>query len=300
MERGNEPAARLWLLLCCFVSVIGTQAAGGEIGSRARFSDHELILALRYGHQGYSLDEVLIRQDIRQEILARLIMKRPQCVRISRAREREIWHRLLNLRKAGRLPYHVRRRGKSVNPEMMPIAEMAARTLMDRHRLNSDRLLIDPVRIKELAQESLKIDPAANVQDVFKAVLTLRKRRRLRPELVLRVADWKRQVRTLPLETLRSDLQAGAIPASPGVYLFRAPEGYLYIGEAKDLRERLSTHLGHSDRVALGKYLAESPTSVSVELHQFESSSEAARSSVRRAYESELIRTRQPRFNVRP
>ena len=63
----------------------------------------------------------------------------------------------------------------------------------------------------------------------------------------------------------------------------------------------LNQHVTESDRPSLAKYLAgDDANSVSVELHIFAADSPAAKPTIRRAYQSELIRSRHPKFNVRP
>ena len=131
------------------------------------------------------------------------------------------------------------------------------------------------------------------------AALGLRKARQLRPELTVRIADWGRTLTTHAAADLRDHL--GHIPRVPGVYLFRNAEGYLYIGEAKNLRSRLAQHLGGEGQPALSTYLGEADLdTLTVELHAFDPESNGRLTAHRRAYESELINTRQPRFNVRP
>ena len=92
-----------------------------------------------------------------------------------------------------------------------------------------------------------------------KAALGLRKARRLRPEWVVRVADWGRQVATYSLSELRAS--PDKVLAQPGVYLFYDSTGYLYIGEAANLRQRLQQHLANSDRPSLADYLQQSDSS---------------------------------------
>jgi excinuclease UvrABC nuclease subunit len=132
-----------------------------------------------------------------------------------------------------------------------------------------------------------------------RAALALRKSRRLRPELVTRVAQWDRQVLAWDAARLRADTTLA--PTGPGVYLFRDATGYLYIGEAANLRRRLAEHLDQSDRQSLAHYLSsQGIDQVTVEVHAFDPQSGAKSKELRRAYESELIRSRQPRFNVAP
>jgi len=81
----------------------------------------------------------------------------------------------------------------------------------------------------------------------------------------------------------------------------RTASGYPYIGEAANLKARLSRHTSQSDRVTLNQYLhSGAEGSITVELHTFGDRSPAKELKIRRAYESELIRSRQPRFNIRP
>ena len=90
------------------------------------------------------------------------------------------------------------------------------------------------------------------------------------------------------------------IPASPGIYIFRDESGYLYVGEAANLRRRLREHLSTSDRLALADFLDAKAGEVTVEMHIFRPDSPASQARMRRAYESELIASRRPKFNVRP
>ena len=123
----------------------------------------------------------------------------------------------------------------------------------------------------------------------------------------MRVANWRREIRTESLSHIRED--TGRIPTLPGVYIFRDQSGYLYVGESANLRKRLTEHMRSSDRPALADYLAakadgsgvkDGKPAVTVEMHVFPSDSPAAKTQMRRAYESSLIASRRPRFNVRP
>ena len=92
------------------------------------------------------------------------------------------------------------------------------------------------------------------------------------------------------------------MPTAPGVYIFRDATGYLYIGEAKNLRTRLKQHLNDSNRTLLADYLSQhaDTKTVQLEIHAFDPKSNARLVAYRRAYESDLIAIRQPRFNIRP
>ena len=112
-------------------------------------------------------------------------------------------------------------------------------------------------------------------------------------------ADWDRQLLTLtPAQVVENP---NVVPEGPGVYIFRDHSGYLYIGESRNLRTRLVKHLDRSDRQALANYLERQGVEMlTIEVHAFDADSNGARKAVRRAYESELIHSRKPRFNIQP
>jgi predicted GIY-YIG superfamily endonuclease len=246
-------------------------------------------------HNGWSSDEVLLNDALQAAFLSACARKRPELP------AQECNWRLLNLRKAGQLPAKVTRRRSDRLDDVRPTAEIVTRFLLDKYRISSDAILCNPNVRREFDRMSGELAPGVDPYLVRKAALGLRKARRLRPELVLRVADWDRQIMAFSVGKLRSTPEL--IPELPGVYLFRDSSGYLYIGEASNLRTRLKKHLDASDRTALASYLDQSETdggSMTVEVHAFSADSRARELRVRRAYESELISSRNPRFNVRP
>ncbi len=221
--------------------------------------------------------------------------------RLPKASAAELNWTMLNLRKAGRLGGEVTRQRRARHDEYRHAAEIAARAMEDRYGENIDRVLCDPDRKQQFDKLARQLAPHTTVYWLRKAALGLRKARQLRPELVVRVADWGRVVESYRLDVVRGD--PTCIPRRPGVYLFLDPTGYLYIGEAGDLRDRVQTHVEHSDRPTLAAYLERAGVNtdeIMIELHVFDPQSAAVKTSMRRAYESELIASRQPRFNVRP
>ena len=261
-----------------------------------RPSDEQILQAFAKTSRGFSSDELLLQDEIRDEFLAAVSDKE-----LDTATERETLLRLLGLRKAGKLTVRATKRGKPVADGVAPVAEIACRVVTDRHRVTSDTMLADPPLRAELQKEAEKIAPGIDAYSVRKSVLQLRKKRALKPELVLQVARWDRQVRTYTLTKLRDALKADSIANQPGIYLFRNRDGYLYIGEAKRLADRLEQHLLGSHSRSLSEYLSgDDAENVTVELHIFAEDSPAKETLVRRAYESELIRSRKPSFNVRP
>ena len=260
-------------------------------------SDAAILQSFAATHDGFSSDELIITDRLREKFFDDLF----QGHTATAAQQRDSLLRLLQLRKSGKLKTRATKRGPSVDSSVSPIAEIAARVVADRHRVSMDSILVDPNLRVELQQEANRISPDVDAYAVRKSLLKLRKTRHLRPELVLRVADWDREIRTYSIKAIRDEMAARNLPHQPGVYLFRNDEGYLYIGEASDLSARLQQHLTESDRVSLAAYLAsDQADKVSVELHIFPKDSPASKLTVRRAYESELIRSRNPKFNARP
>ena len=250
-------------------------------------------------HQGWSSDEVLVQDELNRLFLAACRRRHAM------GTETEFNWTMLNLRKASQLPAKVTRRQPLKHDAYRHAAEIAARGIEDRHRQNIDRALCDPQLRGEFDSAAITLAPEISAYRLRKAALGLRKSRRLQPELVVRVADWQRTVLTFKLKALVADL--AQIPEQPGIYLFSDASGYLYIGEAANLRTRMTDHLRQSDRPSLARYLnryqaERSPQdkTIRVEVHAFAKASPAKQVAMRRAYESELIRSRKPRLNIRP
>ena len=265
-------------------------------------TDEVIVRAVRRHGNGYSSDEILCRDDVRRRITQAIASSQGLDVSPESADPFEqTWlRRMVRLRKQARWPVKTTRRGSPVPDDVYPIAEMAARTVMDRRRITSDEVLMSPSAARELDAEANRqrggVDPVA----VRKAVLNLRKRRSLKPELVLTVADWPRTVTTHSYADIADQVDRGVLPNDPGVYLFRGPEGYVYVGETNHLSRRLTSHLTDSDRDRLAEYLANHADTTTVEIHRFPADSPGGKTAARRAYESELIRSRRPTLNLRP
>lgn len=283
--------------VACF-AITALQSATAEDGLN-RANDEAIVSAYQSASGGFSTDEIIIRDDLRTTWLA--------AVASDWSTRGDDWQtqtllRLLSLRKAGKLPAVTNRRGPAIDDSINPIAEIAARGVLDEHNVSSDELLCDPRLRKQLQVKAASIVPEVDPYAIRKAVLRLRKTRQLRPELTLRVADWHRSIDTFSRKDLEAALkQPDRISRDAGVYLFRDATGYLYIGEANNLHQRLTQHLHDSDRLSLRSYLdSVAAGNVTIELHLFGPESPANQLAIRRAYESELIRSREPRLNVRP
>ena len=213
----------------------------------------------------------------------------------------------MTLRKAGKLKVKSTKRASSKKTppdsepqsvaELTALAEIAMRSVQDKSKVSSDRIMTDPKLRGQFEAVVTKLNPKADLYLTRKAAFKLRKTRRLQPELITRLADWGREVKTYAIDDLRKSVDG--VDAHPGVYIFRDQTGYLYIGQTENLRKRMAEHLEESHNASLASYL-KSEQGATVELHSFDPKSRAKEVRVRRAYESELIRSRKPRFNVLP
>jgi len=246
-------------------------------------------------HQGFSSDEVILQTELNKSFITACHDRLPD------TDTAEFNWTLINLRKAGKLPAITSRRKKNSNasPEARHIGEICARVVMDRNGVSIDRVMTHPKLREQFDSSARKMSAGVDLYQARKAAFRLRKTRKLKPELITRIADWGREVTEYRADQLAKDTEV--LPESPGIYLFRDASGYLYIGEAINLRKRLAQHLDESDRKALGNYLVEQGSEgIIVEVHTFAKGARIKEIGVRRAYESELIRSREPRFNVRP
>ena len=245
-------------------------------------------------HDGWSSDEVVLQDKLNAKFVAHCRQE------ISNVDEFQCNWTLMNLRKAGKLSdIKSTKRRRDRHDEYFHAAEIAARHMYDKYKLTTDRVLCDPKHRKEFDKVAHAVTPDVSAYLLRKAALGLRKARRLRPELVIQIADWGKKIVTLPANKIIKDSKL--VPQKSGIYIFRDPTGYLYIGESSNLRIRVSKHLDHSDRKSLAHHLwKKGADEITLELHIFDADSQAKSKTVRRAYESELIRSRKPRFNIAP
>jgi predicted GIY-YIG superfamily endonuclease len=205
---------------------------------------------------------------------------------------------LLNLRKKppglGKITT-VKRRDN--HGEYIHVAEIAARHMEDKHKLTIDQVLCDPAIRQQFDAVALSISPGVPNYLLRKAALKLRKGRQLAPERFKRIANWGTDVTRHKADAVVAT--PDLIPRRAGVYLFLDRTGYLYIGEAGNLRGRVAKHLDHSDRKALARYLWDNGVEeLEIEIHAFREESDGKKASCRKAYEAELIRSRKPTLNI--
>jgi hypothetical protein len=201
---------------------------------------------------------------------------------------------LLNLRKSSDLQGIKSKRVFIKNQDDFRFAsEIAVRFLERKHQVSLDQILCDPVRVVEFDAVAVALAPGFSPFEYRWAALNLRKKRKLRPELLGQV---------VPAVTLVSrravDVKIAELPAQAGLYIFidKGQGLYLYIGECKNLQKRIGKHLDHSDNKSLARWLWEHGiTDLHLEYHVLPAGVPAR---VRKAMESELIRSGKPVYNI--
>jgi len=237
---------------------------------------------------GYSPDAVIADPALNARFLA-------ACRELgAREPDFELNHCLYNLRKSRRLEGHptTKRVNLKHKEEYEFAAEIAARYLERRQDTTLDRIICDPALAQDFDRIAQELAPGFSPFEYRFAALNLRKARRLRPEVSPHLLP------AMQVESFRvADLDINSIPKSQGIYLFHyTDEGLLYLGEARDLRDRIRKHLDHSDRKDLARWLWEHGTAdLYVEIHVLPDETPNA---ARKAVEIELIRSRRPRFNI--
>jgi len=243
-------------------------------------------------HGGRSPDDVVIDDTLNEAFVAACLRELPN------GAPADLNWTLLSIRKQppglGKITT-VKRRDN--HEEYIHIAEIAARHMEDKHHLTIDQVLCDPATRQEFDAIAQSISPDVSTYLLRKAALKLRKGRQLPPERFKRIANWRTEVTRHKAKTLIANSEL--IPRRPGVYLFLDRTGYLYIGEAGNLRGRVEKHLDHSDRKAVARYLWDNGvTDLEIEIHAFCEDSDGNKVTCRKAYEAELIRSRKPSLNI--
>jgi len=245
-----------------------------------------IIEAFEAVRNGSSVDRVIVDPELNRAFLRECRQKGLA------AGDATLNRALLNLRKAGHLR-GLKSRAERVgdDDEYRFAAEMAVRHLERRYDTTLDDILCDPVLAEEFDRLAASISPGFAPLQYRWAALNLRKASRLKPELLARIAPPK-QVVTVPV----AGIALKTIPSEQGLYIFFTRECCLYVGEAENLRNRIGKHLEHSDNKGLARWQWEQGTAeLFLELHILDA---ATTQKVRRALERELIRGRNPEFNV--
>ncbi|MCH7921041.1 MAG: GIY-YIG nuclease family protein [Planctomycetes bacterium] len=247
-----------------------------------------IVEAFDAASEGYSTDRVVADPRFNQHFIAEC---RQRGLQESVADLNRI---LLNFRKKGGLAGRPRAKRTHFQDEddYRFAAEIAVRFLERREGVSLDAIICDPDRTAKFDLVAGRIAPGYGPLQYRWAALGLRKAKKLEPELVGRVAP--------PISLLNGpveDIKPEQLPTSQGVYLFFAADQLLYVGETENLRKRLAKHLEHSDNKGLARWIwAHGTEHLNLEIQILHDKTEPR---VRKALELELIRSRQPVFNVK-
>lgn len=237
-------------------------------------------------HDGFSTDRVVADPELNQRFLKK-------CRGAGLTQSDFILNKsLLNLRKSGQLADLPKAKRTSFEDEDYRFAaEMAIRYLERRDEISLDDVLCDSARAAEFDTLCEQLAPGFSSLRYRWCALSLRKQRKLAPELVAQVVG---VVKALRYD--KAELRPENLPTQQGVYLFLTRSEVLYIGEALNLKTRLGKHLEHSDNKLLARWLWDHPEQeLFVELQLLP---EGTSTRVRKAFEAELIHNRKPLFNI--
>jgi len=240
-------------------------------------------------HEGYSTDRVIVDDALNPQFVAEVQRLKPGISALEAN-----WH-LLDMRKNNRLGRVATKRSNYRHEDYQIGSQIAARLMEDKYNVTTDRVFCDPFRRREFDGIAQNIRPTTSTLRLRLGALCLRKLKQLKPEQFKRLVAGVHYTTFEASELLKNPR---SLPAEPGVYAIRDHSGYLYIGEAQNLSHRIAQHLDHSDRKALARYFwSDGLENVAIDAYTF-NVPEAKRAQWRRAYEAELIRSRNPRFNI--
>ena len=246
----------------------------------------KLKLAFEATSGGYSPDRVVADPDLNRSFLA--ACRQFEVLGADAALNRA----LLNLRKRGELRgLHSIRTSFPFEEQYRFASEMAARFIERRDAVTLDAIICDPELANEFDQFAERLAPGFKAVEYRWAALNLRKLRRLKPELLSRV------VQAPLVDTYAvAELEINRIPCEQGLYILFTRDSVLYIGEAENLNSRIRKHLDHSDNKGFARWMWEQGSSeLFLEIHLLPSGTTTR---IRKALEIELIRSRNPTFNV--
>jgi predicted GIY-YIG superfamily endonuclease len=247
-----------------------------------------IIKVLDAASDGYSSDRVVADPQLNRRFISECRLRGLDDL------AEDLNRALLNLRKAGGLTDRPRTKRTHFHneDEYRFASEIAARFLERRDGISLDSIICNPDKVSEFDEVAARIVPGYSPLQYRWAALGLRKKKKLAPEITGRIVPTENVI-NIPINEIVPD----ELPVSQGIYLFISSDQLLYVGETENLRKRLKKHLEHSDNKGLARWIWEYGTeSLHIEMQILKS---GTKTSVRKAIELELIRSRQPIFNVK-
>jgi hypothetical protein len=252
-------------------------------------SDHRVKQAFQEVREGRSAEYVVCDKILNEKLLAKTRWLGFQ------GADAEINTHLINLRKRGLLKDCPTTNRKKPDPGRNRYLNAVLNTIRLVERQfgkNVDDVICDPetqVQFDAMIQFMMPGMPAFEAQY---AALSLRKTNRLKPEPIGQII---RAVGSNILNLSELEKQFSKLPEKPGVYIFFDEDVTLYAGKAKKLRNRIKEHIStwaYRDMIRQLRERKRPPAFVVYhELPVSITTKELA------AYETELIRSRDPEHN---
>lgn len=207
----------------------------------------------------------------------------------------EINFTLLNIRKRGELADCPTTRRKKSDPNLKHYQNAVlntARLVEKQFGKNVDEIICNPDTRAQFDALIQFMCPGTSAFESQYAALSLRKSNRLKPEPVGHII---RAVSSKALDLAGLEDRLADLPTGPGVYVFFDEEVTLYAGKADNLRRRIKDHISTWTFRDLVRHITEGRrTQVFVVFHELPITITARELA---AYETELIRSRDPEHN---
>ena len=199
------------------------------------------VSAYRQAGRGYPADYIICHPEINQEFVA-------ACLKHGSGGNAFVWNRyLLQLRKSGKLP-RAEERPRPITSEQMDrfgfASEVAWRLLAIDYRKTLDDILCSPefaAEFDRLAAEFGPADETISSLDFRRAAVSIRKRSHsARDTAAEKFSHWMRKRTRLPTVNIGDSFEP---LDQPGVFVFRAGDVGVYVGESHNMRCRIEQAL---------------------------------------------------------
>jgi len=202
---------------------------------------------------------------------------------------------LMNLRKQGKLKDCPTRNRKKPDPNRNRYlnAVLNAMRIIERQLgKNVDDVICDPATQSQFDAMIQFLSPGASQFETQYAALSLRKTNQLQPEPIGQII---RSVTSNIIALTELDQRIKEVPERPGVYIFFDDQITQYVGKADKLRHRINQHISTWSYRELIRRIHEGRQSKTfVAYHELPVTLTPKEL---RAYETELIRSRNPEHN---
>lgn len=246
----------------------------------------QIIQAFHDTRDGYSIDRVIAGPGLNRSFVAAC-----RNYGLNAETDQELNRSLLNLRKSGRLGKLSAKRTSFDDDDYRFAVEISVRHIERRENVTLDDVLISPRFASEFDALCRALAPGYSPLMYRWSALRLRKTRRLRPEVI------GHAIKSEAVKTFKTqEIDLSQLPARQGLYVFYSKSLCLYVGEASQLKSRLTKHLQHSDNKLLAQWFWQyGNEEVFLEVHILPQDTSPK---TRKALEAELICSRRPAFNI--